>query len=76
MQTSALKPTLTPLALGTHVQLEGSAETGTITGCADYLDDATQYQVRYVNGQGCLNSVWWSAEAIEPLQDNAPEQPA
>lgn len=73
MQTSALKPTLTPLALGTHVQLEGSAETGTITGCADYLDDATQYQVRYVNGQGCLTSAWWPAAALTPIGDTASE---
>lgn len=49
MQTSALTPT-THFTLGAHVCLEGSAETGTIVCIAEYLADATQYQVRYVNG--------------------------
>lgn len=71
MQTSALNPTPNPLALGTHVKLADSAETGTIVGRADYIGDATQYQVRYVNGQGCLNIAWWPAEALEPTTDAA-----
>ncbi len=73
MQTSALKPTLTsnPLELGTPIKLAGSSETGTIVGRADYIGDATQYQVRYVNGQGCLNVAWWPAEALEPTTDAA-----
>lgn len=74
MQTSAPTPAL--LELNTPVKLIGSTETGTIVGRAEYIGSTPQYQVRYVNGQGCLNNVWWSAEAIEPLQDNAPEQPA
>ena len=57
-------PLLTPLELGARVQLEGSSETGTVIGRADYLDDATQYQVRYVNGQGCLTTTWWPASAL------------
>ena len=72
MQTSTPNATPALLELGTPVKLAGSAETGTIVGRAEYIGSTPQYQVRYVNGQGCLNSVWWSAEAIEPLQDNAP----
>ena len=75
MQTSAPTPTLLPqLTLGTPVKLAGSTETGTIVGRADYISDATQYQVRYVNGQGCLNIAWWPAEALEPTTAAAGEQ--
>ena len=75
MQTSAPTPTLLPqLTLGTPVKLAGSTETGTIVGRADYIGDATQYLVRYVNGQGCLNIAWWPAEALEPTTAAAGEQ--
>lgn len=72
MQTSA--PTLRQIKLGTPVKLAGSAETGTIVGRADYLGDATQYQVRYVNGQGCLTTAWWPAEALKPTATETAEQ--
>lgn len=75
-QAPAASATPALLELDTPVKLIGSAETGTIVGRAEYIGSTPQYQVRYVNGQGCLNSVWWSAEAIELLQANAPEQPA
>ena len=74
MQTSALNPIPTPLELGTPVKLAGSAETGTIIGRADYIGDATQYQVRYVNGQGCLTTSWWPAEALEPTTPTTADQ--
>ena len=76
MQTSAPTPILAfnPLTLGTPVKLAGSAETGTIVGRADYIGDATQYQVRYVNGQGCLTTAWWPAEALEPTTTEAATQ--
>ena len=74
MQTSAPTPTLPQLTLGTPVKLAGSAETGTIVGRADYIGDATQYQVRYVNGQGCLTTAWWPAEALEPTTIEAAKQ--
>lgn len=75
MQTSAPNATPDLLDLDRPVKLIGSTETGTIVGRAEYIGSTPQYQVRYVNGQGCLNSVWWSAEAIEPLPANVPEQP-
>jgi len=64
VQTSAQTTPEKRLPLGARVQLEGSQEYGTVTGRADYLGDSTQYQVRYVNGQGCLTLAWWAASAL------------
>jgi hypothetical protein len=66
MQTSA--PTLAnPWAptLGEAIELIGSREHGTITAIADYLNDSPRYQVRYVNGQGCLTTDWWGVDALQ-----------
>ena len=74
MQTTAQPTAPKLMALGASVTLEGSGEAGTIIGGAVYLNNAPSYLVRYVNGQGCLTTDWWPAEALRLLVPDEPHQ--
>ncbi len=46
------------------VKLQLSDEKGVVIGIAIYSEEATQYYVRFLAGDGCQRQAWFTTEAI------------
>ncbi len=57
--------------MGESVQLMMTGETGFVSARKEEIFCEDQYEITYVNTNGCLVKAWWPDAALEPINLNS-----